>query len=113
VISIGPILAVPELRDALAQAPAPVVAVSPLPGGQVVKGPTAEFMAWRGVPLSGEGVASVYEGLIDGLVSDAPVDGMPTLVTELVMADAAGRRRLAGESLEFASGLDAASDRRR
>ena len=59
VISIGPMLAMPELRAALAATPAPVVAVSPLVGGRVVKGPTAEFLAWAGQPLSSDGIVGL------------------------------------------------------
>jgi LPPG:FO 2-phospho-L-lactate transferase len=105
VISIGPILAVPGLREALSGCAAPVVAVSPLPRGRVLKGPTAEFMAWQGVPVSAEGIAALLEGLIDGIVADQPVDGLPTLVTDLMMAGPEGRLRLARETLEFALGL--------
>src|SRR5437764_908642 len=52
VISIGPILALPGLREALHDTTAPVVAVSPLVRGRVLKGPTDAFMAWAGLPLS-------------------------------------------------------------
>ena len=47
VISIGPILAVPGMREAIAASAAPVVAVSPFVAGKVVKGPTERFMAGR------------------------------------------------------------------
>ncbi len=57
IVSIGPMLAIPGLREALRAAPAPVVAVSPIVGGAVLKGPTAAFMAWAGHPLSSDGVA--------------------------------------------------------
>ena len=60
----------PGIRDALTAARAPVIAVSPLVGGQVLKGPTAAFMEWAGQPLSADGIASVYDGVIDGLVAD-------------------------------------------
>jgi LPPG:FO 2-phospho-L-lactate transferase len=105
VISIGPILAIPELAAALAATAAPVVAVSPLPGGAVLKGPTAEFLRWRGLAVSAEGIAEAYSGVIDGLVADAEVPGLPTLLTDLLMSDAEGRRRLAAETLQFAGGL--------
>jgi LPPG:FO 2-phospho-L-lactate transferase len=105
VISIGPMLAVPGLREALASAPAPVVAVSPLVGGEVLKGPTGAFMAHAGVPLTADGVAALYEGLIDGLVADERADGVPTLETDVRMADPAARRRVARETLEFAAAL--------
>jgi LPPG:FO 2-phospho-L-lactate transferase len=105
VISIGPILAVPGFREALATAPAPVVAVSPIVGGAVVKGPTEPFMAWAGHPASADGVAAGYAGLLDGLVADEPADGLPVLRTDTLMSDAAARRRVAAETLRFAEGL--------
>ena len=105
VISIGPMLAVPGLREALAAAPAPVVAVSPLVAGEVLKGPTAAFMEHAGQPLSADGVAGIYGGLIDGLVADERADGVPTLETDVHMDDAAARRRVARETLAFADAL--------
>ena len=60
VISIGPILAVPGMREALAAAPAPVVAVSPFVGGRSVKGPTEAFCAQAGIETSATGVAAAY-----------------------------------------------------
>jgi LPPG:FO 2-phospho-L-lactate transferase len=105
VISIGPILAVPGMRRALIDSPAPVVAVSPLVGGEVLKGPTAAFMQWAGRSATTEAVAEWYAGLIDGLVADEPVDGLPVLQTDTLMADAEGRRRVAAETLQFAEGL--------
>jgi len=105
VISIGPMLAIPGLRDALRETAAPVVAVSPLVRGEVLKGPTATFMAWAGWPLDADGVAAAYEGLVDGLVADERTDVLPVLETDVAMPDAAGRERLAGESLRFALAL--------
>lgn len=105
VISIGPILAVKEIRAALGATPAPVVAVSPLVAGQVLKGPTADFLRWRGVPVSGDGIAELYAEVIDGLVCDDPVEGLPTLRTDLLMDGPQGRRRLAAEALGFAGAL--------
>jgi LPPG:FO 2-phospho-L-lactate transferase len=105
VISIRPILAVPGLAEALRAAPAPVVGVSPVVGGAIVKGPTEPFMAWLGQPLSAAGVAAAYDGLLDGMVADEPVAGLPHLVCDTLMADAAARRRVAGDVLRFAEGL--------
>ena len=105
VISIGPMLAVPGLRDALAAAEAPVVAVSPLVAGEVLKGPTAAFMEHAGEPLTADGIAALYDGLIDGLVADERADGVPTLETDVRMDGADGRRRLARETLAFADAL--------
>ena len=105
VISIGPILAVPGVRDALLAAHAPVVAVSPLVHGDVLKGPTADFMTFAGRPLDSNGIAATYAGLLDGLVADERADGLPTLETDVAMPDAGARRRLARETLAFADGL--------
>jgi LPPG:FO 2-phospho-L-lactate transferase len=107
VISIGPMLAVPGLREALAAAPAPIVAVSPLVAGEVLKGPTATFMEHAGAPLTADGIAGLYEGLIDGLVADERAAGVPTLETDVLMDGAEGRRRLAREVLGFAAALSA------
>jgi LPPG:FO 2-phospho-L-lactate transferase len=113
VISIGPILGLPGVREALRQADAPVVAVSPFVGGAVVKGPTEPFMEHAGLPLGPAGVAAAYGDVIDGIVSDEPLDAaaVPVLVTDTLMHDAAARRRLATETLEFAAGLAPAGRR--
>jgi LPPG:FO 2-phospho-L-lactate transferase len=105
VISIGPILAVPGLRAALKDSSAPVVAVSPLVGDQVVKGPTAAFMEWTGLPLTSDGIAAQYEGVIDGLVADRRARDVPVLETDVLMDTPAARRRVAEETLGFASAL--------
>jgi LPPG:FO 2-phospho-L-lactate transferase len=110
VISIGPILAMPTLREAIAAADAPVVAVSPYVAGQVVKGPTDLFMAAVGRPSTAAGVASLYEGLIDGLVCDSedpdpPPDWIQTLACPTLMEGAEGRFRLAARTLDFSSSL--------
>ncbi|MEA2354903.1 MAG: 2-phospho-L-lactate transferase [Solirubrobacteraceae bacterium] len=105
IISIGPILAVPGVREALAAAPAPVVAVSPIVGGRVLKGPTAACLAWAGHPVDADGIAAVYAGLVDGLVADEPATGVPTLETDTRMGDPAARRRLAQETWDFAVAL--------
>jgi LPPG:FO 2-phospho-L-lactate transferase len=105
VISIGPILAVPGMREALQGAPAPVVAVSPFVGGQTVKGPTVAFMRAAGVEPSAAGVVELYAGLLDGLVADERVDGLPVLETDVLMDGPAGRARLAAETVAFATAL--------
>jgi len=105
VISIEPILALPGMREALVGSAAPVVAVSPLVGGHVLKGPTEPFLAWSGHPLSSDGIAAAYAGVIDGLVADEPSDRVACLVADVLMADAEGRRRVAAEALGFAEAL--------
>jgi LPPG:FO 2-phospho-L-lactate transferase len=108
VVSIGPILAVPGMREALRDAAAPVVAVSPIVAGSIIKGPTAACLEWAGQPVTAAGVAAVYGDLLDGLVADERLPegaALPLLETDLLMSDAAGRQRLARETLAFATAL--------
>ncbi|HEX7059934.1 MAG TPA: 2-phospho-L-lactate transferase [Solirubrobacterales bacterium] len=110
VISIGPILAVPGMREAIATSGAPVLAVSPFVAGQVVKGPTERFMQAVGRPSTAAGVASLYEGLIDAMIvddgdPDPPPEEIPTLAAPLLMEGAAGRARVARTALDFAASL--------
>lgn len=103
IISIGPMLALEELREALIGSAAPVIAVSPIVGGEILKGPTAAFMRHRGVEVSARGLAQLYEGVIDALVTDDELDlPLPSLRTDLLMDGAEGRARLARDTLEFA-----------
>ncbi len=102
VISIAPILAVPGVREAMAAARAPVVGVSPIVRGEVVKGPTAAFLAWAGVPASDAGIRAHYGGLLDALVGDTDA---ADLVLDTRMDDPAARARVAAAVLEHATGL--------
>jgi LPPG:FO 2-phospho-L-lactate transferase len=103
-ISIQPILDTPGIRTALA--PKPVVAVSPLVAGQVVKGPTDAFMQWMGHPLTSAGIAACYAGVIDGLVADdANAKGLPVHETDVLMQTPDTRRRVARAAVEFAMTL--------
>jgi LPPG:FO 2-phospho-L-lactate transferase len=113
-VSIGPILSVPGMRAALTGARAPKVAVSPIVGGKALKGPAEGMLASLGHDVSALGVAHLYAGLLDGIVIDeADADqrdaietlGMRVLVTDAVMRDEAGRRRLGTEVLAFAAAL--------
>lgn len=113
VISIGPIISMPAVRDAMSAARAPVVAVSPYVAGQVVKGPTDIFMRTLGRPSTAAGVASLYEGLIDGLLCDPedpdpPPESVPVMSCPTLMEGQEGRRALAERTLEFASTLSSA-----
>jgi LPPG:FO 2-phospho-L-lactate transferase len=105
VISIGPILAVRGMLDALAASRAPIVAVSPLVGGAVLKGPTAAFLEWRGLPLSSEGIAAGYEGVIDGLVADERGSSLPMLHCDVRLDTPERRREVAARTLAFAEAL--------
>jgi LPPG:FO 2-phospho-L-lactate transferase len=110
VISIGPILAVPGMRDAIAASPAPVVAVSPYVAGAVVKGPTDRFMQALNRPTTAAGVASLYAGLIDGMVvdegdPDPPPVAVATLAAATLMEGASGRARVARIVLDYTATL--------
>ena len=113
VISIGPILAVPGMREAIAASGAPVVAVSPYVAGEVVKGPTERFMEAIGRPSTASGVASLYAGLIDAMVvdegdPDPPPDEIHTQAAPTLMDNAAARARLARIVLDLAASLSEA-----
>jgi len=110
VISIGPILAVPGMREAIAASGAPVLAVSPFVAGHAVKGPTEKFMAALGRPSTAAGVASLYEGVIQAMVVDAddPDEGpedVQVLLCPTLMEGREGRREVAERVLEFAEML--------
>ena len=105
-VSVGPILAVRELRDTLARRRVPCVAVSPLIGGRAVKGPADRMLHRLAGGTSPRHVASCYDGLIDALVVDEAdaddLDGfgdVRPIVTRTLMRDADARRRLAEAAL--------------
>jgi LPPG:FO 2-phospho-L-lactate transferase len=103
--SIAPILAVAGIREALIDADAPIVAVSPIVDGEVLKGPTAAFMAFAALECSADGVADFYGELLDGIVADENVARLPSLQTGTRMDDAAARKLLAEQVLGFAAAL--------
>ncbi|HVX29083.1 MAG TPA: 2-phospho-L-lactate transferase [Nitrolancea sp.] len=111
IVSIGPILALPNAYEALRAVTAPVVAVSPIIGGQALKGPADRMLASLGHQATALGVATIYREFLSGMVideADAHLAerieelGMAVLVTDTIMRDTADRRRLAGEVLDFA-----------
>ncbi len=110
-VSIGPILAVSQIRDALASRTVPCVAVSPLIGGQAVKGPADRMLTRLAGGTTPAHVAGCYPGLIDALVydeADAPAV-LPAevhgLVTRTLMTDEDARRRLAQAVLDAAAAV--------
>ena len=107
IISIGPILELSGLYEALLEAPAPVLAVSPIVAGAVLKGPTAEFMKHAGLSLDAAGIAAAYEGLIDGLMTDEPVaiEGLKVTVASTLMDSPQSRRIVARNALAAAEAL--------
>ena len=113
-ISIDPILALPEVRDRLAACPAPVVAVSPIVGGRAIKGPTAKMMRELGLAPRAATVADHYDNLLDGFVLDREDEaladelrgrGLAVLVTQTVMESLDDRESLARAVLGFAGEL--------
>ena len=114
IVSIGPILAVPGIADAIAVARkrgAPVIAVSGIVGGKALRGPADRMLASLGHEPTALGVARLYAGWIDTFVIDT-VDadlsgeieglGVKVHVTDTIMTDDASRARLAGEVLQLA-----------
>jgi LPPG:FO 2-phospho-L-lactate transferase len=105
IVSIGPMLALSGMRAALRAARAPVVAVSPIVGGKVLKGPTGPFMEWAELSVDAAGIADVYAWVIDGLVADEQTDLVPLLETSVLLSTPAQRRAVARETLSFAAAL--------
>jgi len=108
-VSIGPILAVSPIREAIERRHAPAVAVSPLIGGEAVRGPAARMLRRLRGGTGPQQVTDCYDGLIDALVideADANEEaGIRTIVTRTLMDDADGRRRVAETVLETAGAL--------
>jgi LPPG:FO 2-phospho-L-lactate transferase len=110
-VSIGPILAVRRIREALERRHAPAVAVSPLIGGRAVKGPADAMMTRLAGGTTPAHVAGCYQGLIDALVidevdaEDARDASIRTIVTRTLMDGAEGRLRVAEAALEGAATL--------
>jgi LPPG:FO 2-phospho-L-lactate transferase len=111
VVSIGPILAVRGVRDALARTHAKKVAISPIVEGAAVKGPARQLLRGIGVEVSALGVATHYRALIDGFVFDdrdaalAPAIealGLATQRTDTLMVDVDVSAALARTALEVA-----------
>jgi LPPG:FO 2-phospho-L-lactate transferase len=114
-LSIEPILAVPDLREAIARAAAPVVAVSPIVGGHAVKGPTAKMMSELGLEVNAVAVARRYQELLDAYVLDrvdaaqAAKLGLPVTVAHTLMTTLADRENLARHALASADALATAT----
>ncbi len=115
-VSIGPILALPGMRDALVVTRALRMAVTPLVAGQAIKGPTVEMLRGVGLPAEPAAVAGLYRDFLDVFVLDirdsAAVEAVAAVgvpkrplaveCTDTVMMDIPGRRRLAREILRIA-----------
>jgi len=113
VASIGPILAVPGIRECLRETQAPCVAISPVVGGRSLKGPTDKFLRWAKVEVSALGVAGLYHSTLHGLdgmmidaadAGEAPgieALGIRVRVGEIVMHGPEEKRQVARMALKF------------
>lgn len=113
VVSIGTILSVPGIRDALRETTVPVVGVSPIVGGRVVRGMADRLLPIVGAAVSAEGVARLYEDFLDGFVVDeADADAVPAIeaaglavaVTQTMMHTPEDAAALAKVALALAAG---------
>jgi LPPG:FO 2-phospho-L-lactate transferase len=118
VTSIGPILAVPGIVDALKRTNAPVAAISPIVGDKAVSGPAGILMAAQGLPVSIAGVAQAYRDFLDVLVVDKrDVQAAPQLqqgglrvhCTNTIMGTFELKAELARQVLSFLSAFSAES----
>ncbi len=115
-VSVDPILNVPGMRDLLRGANVPIIAVSPIVGGQAIKGPTAKMMRELAIPATTEQVARHYAGLVTAFVldeRDADAEpavqalGLDTVVAQTIMVTLEDRVELARAVLDFADCLRA------
>jgi len=113
-VSVAPILAVPGVPAALSRTKGPKVAVTPIVGGQAIKGPAAKMLAELGHDVSALGVARYYKDWVDGFVLDAEDAGLArdieTLglrvrVADTMMRNDTDKCRLARQVLEFVDEL--------
>lgn len=114
IVSIGPILSLPGIREALRGTAAPVVAISPLVAGKPIKGPADRMLEGLGIEVSSVGVAELYQDFVDTFVLDQqdvehdPVPrerlekmGLTVIVTDTVMSDMDKSVALARTVVEF------------
>jgi LPPG:FO 2-phospho-L-lactate transferase len=103
-LSIDPILSVPGVARALREARAPVVAITPLPGGRAIKGPTAKIMGELGIALSAASIAAHYQDIATAFLLDAadPPIAAPHAFADTVMVTLEDRVRVARAALDLA-----------
>ena len=111
IVSIGSILAVPGIHDALHETSGMIVAVSPIVGGAPIKGPADKLMSGLGMNISAVGVARCYRDFLDVMVIDeqdaqlaSEIEdlGIPTTVTNTIMRDDVTKAALARHVLQAA-----------
>lgn len=111
-LSVDPLLAVPGIRAALGRARAPIVAVSPIIGGQAVKGPTAKLMDEMGLVVGNDAIARHYAGLVDGLLIDRgdppPAGAIACARTDTMMRTVEDKRRVAQAAIDLAQSIASA-----
>ncbi len=113
-VSVGTILALPNVHQLIAQRHVPAIAISPIVGGAAIKGPAVAMLNYAGIEVSALGIARHYQGLIDGMVIDnvdaalAPAIeslGMAVCVTDTIMSDDMRKAHLARTCMEFMATL--------
>ncbi|HYA22212.1 MAG TPA: 2-phospho-L-lactate transferase [Thermoproteota archaeon] len=113
-VSIGTILSLPGVREAIEERKGPTVAISPIIGGKVVKGPLAKMMRAHEMEVSSLSVARMYRGLLDGFVLDdrdsalldqVKLTGVRVLVADIMIASLESSKRLAREVIKFSQAL--------
>lgn len=111
IVSIGPILALDGVRSALSRTPAPIVAISPIVGGEALKGPAAAMLASLGHEVSPAGVARLYADFLDVMVLDerdaalasrVESAGARAVVAPTIMTDLGAKERLARFAMDAA-----------
>jgi LPPG:FO 2-phospho-L-lactate transferase len=109
-VSIDPILSLPGMTELLAKTSAPIVAISPIVGGQALKGPAAKMMSELGIECTSTSVAKKYADILTGFVCDQVDDsqkkdvealGLKVLATQTVMSSNEVKRELALQVLQF------------
>ena len=115
VLSLGPMLAIADIAEALRARGMPAIAVSPFIGGEAVKGPAAKIMREQGQQPGARALLATYAGLVDAILCDTAdpaanttIDGVTITATDTLMRDDAGQQRLAREVLDLAAHFAAA-----
>ncbi|MEW8190999.1 MAG: 2-phospho-L-lactate transferase [Candidatus Thiodiazotropha endolucinida] len=113
-LSIDPLLALPGVSELLRTLSVPVVAVSPIVGGQAIKGPTVKIMQELDIPVTQEAIVDHYQGLISGLMIDSVDKAAASVLntrlavytSDTVMTTTAQKVGLANQCLAFIDSLD-------
>ena len=110
IISIGPILDVKGIREAVVNSPAKVISISPLIGGKPLKGPADKLMKGLGLEASSSGIANLYKDFLNVMVLDDSDSGevekieslgIKSFVTDTIMTDDEKSETLSGKILDF------------